>query len=347
MSTPFNEHLNTQLISREEDRITLGIDLQPHHLNRRGVAHGGVVMTLLDSSLGAAVIASMPSDWWCATVSLNVQFVRGAREGMISSVGEVVHRGASVAFARGEALDNQGRVIATAEGTWHLWPRKPGTGTRKRGRVQRAEGGMQRVGKVLAVGRNYADHIHEMGGDPSPEPVLFLKPPEAVVTGPELLLPRDRGAVHHEVELAVLLGADLEAADKTTANAAITGYAVALDLTLRDVQSEAKKSGRPWTEAKGFAGSAPVGAVTAADIIGDPGGREIKLVVDDEVRQCGNTSQMLHDVPTLLSLASHRMPLSAGDLILTGTPAGVGPLKPGQEIVATIEGLEPLRLRTV
>jgi len=344
MATPFNRFLGTRLVAHASGEATMAIDLEPHHLNRRGVAHGGVVTALLDSALGGAVISSIPTEWWCATMSLHVQFVRGPGSGTLTATGTVVQRGTSVAFARGEAYDADGNVVATAEGTWRLWSRKPGREPSLRGRVRLAGGGSRAVGKVVAVGRNYDEHVREMGGRPGADPVLFLKPPEAVIAGPTCVLPRDRGAVHHEIELAILVGSSLEHASEAEAASAVSGYAVALDLTLRDVQSDAKRAGTPWAAAKGFAGSAPVGEIVDAATFGDPENRVLRLEVDGELRQEGNTSQMIRSVPALLALASHTFPLSPGDLLLTGTPAGVGPLTPGQRVEATIEGLPPLRL---
>ena len=103
--------------------------LQPHHLNRRGVAHGGVVSSLLDSALGGAVIRSIPKEWWCATISLSIQFVDGAGSGILTGTGAVTRRGARIAFAQGEARGADGRLVATAQGSWYLWPyRPPGPG---------------------------------------------------------------------------------------------------------------------------------------------------------------------------------------------------------------------------
>lgn len=343
---PFNEFLGMRVLRADEEGVELGIDLEPHHLNRRGVAHGGVVTALLDSALGGAVVSAIPKEWWCATTSLYVQFIGGPGDGTLTATGTVVKRGATVAFARGEAYAANGDVIATAEGTWRLWSGRPGSRASGTGRVRLADGGTRRVGKVVAVGRNFAEHAREMGAEAGPEPVLFLKPAEAVTTGPVCTLPRGRGSVHHEIELAVLLGSSLDDAGEAEAAGAIAGYAVALDLTLRDLQSEAKRAGRPWAAAKGFAGSAPVGEVVSAATFGDPSGRAMRLDVDGETRQRGDTSEMLWGVPALLSLASRTFPLSAGDLVFTGTPAGVGPLLPGQRVEASIDGLPPLRLET-
>ena len=180
---PFNTYLGVHVVRMEGGEAVCTIELGPHHLNGRGVAHGGVISSLLDTALGAAVISAIPKEWWCATTSLTIQYLDGAREGTLTATGRVLRRGGRSAFAGGELVDASGRLLATAQGSWHLWPHKPGaegSGTDPYV-VVRGSGRRVRVGKILAVGRNYADHVAEMGNAPAAPPVLFLAPEEGCV----------------------------------------------------------------------------------------------------------------------------------------------------------------------
>ena len=341
-SPPFNDYLGIQVQRREDGRGVAVLDLAPHHLNRRGVAHGGVVTALLDSALGAAVISAIPKEWWCSTTSLHTQFIGGAAAGRLTATGHLSRRGAKIAFAAGEIRDAADNLIATAQGTWHLWDHRPPrrrVAQTTRGRaVLRGSGEALRVGKIVAVGRNYADHIVEMGAPEGSPPVVFLKPPSALASAPaSLVLPVSAGRVHHEVELVAVIGTEGKSIPRASALDHVLGYAVGLDLTLRDVQSAAKKSGDPWTLSKGFDGSAPISHVAPASEVGQPSRLEISLEVNGERRQHGNTGQMLHGVADLVVHVSEWMTLERGDLLFTGTPAGVGPLQAGDRIVARIE----------
>jgi len=327
---PFNRYLGTEVTRRDPDRAEVVLDLAPHHLNRRGVVHGGVITAMLDSALGAAVIASMPAEWWCATTSLSTQFLEGAREGRLTATGRLLRRGRAVAFAAGEVRDARGRLIATASGSWHLWPYRPG---------------MPRTSKILAVGRNYAAHNVEMGTAPDSPPVFFLKPPSALLRGGgRVVLPRGAGEMHHEVELVAVIGAAGKAIGEEQALDHVLGYAVGLDLTLRDLQTAAKERGEPWTLAKGFDGSAPISEMVPAGEVGDPSGLAIRLDVNGRTRQSGNTSQMLRGVPRLIADLSKWMTLERGDLIFTGTPSGVGPVRDGDLLEARIDRVGTLRV---
>ena len=256
------------------------------------------------------------------------------------ALGRVVRRGRSVAFATGEVHDAGGRLIATASGSWHLWPHKPGQmANRPRSPyvVLRGTGERLRVGKIVAVGLNYGDHIRELGGADT-TPVLFFKPPTALVQdGETVVLPRDAGEVHHEVELVVVIGAPGRAIEPERALDHVLGYAVGIDLTLRDLQREAKKRGDPWDVAKGFDGSAPVSWVQPAAEVGDGSGLAIRLAVNGETRQNDSTSRMLRPVRDIVAIASRYITLETGDLRFTGTPAGVGPVVPGDSLEAEIE----------
>jgi fumarylpyruvate hydrolase len=200
-----------------------------------------------------------------------------------------------------------------------------------------AGGGTRDLTKILAWGRNYADHIREMEADP--EPVVFLKPSTALrLPGEAVRLPRDRGPVHHEIEIAVWLGAGGADLDPAEAGSLVAAYGLGLDLTLREVQERAKQGGKPWTLAKGFDGSLPLSPLVPAASVSDPAGLRFRLEVNGSPRQTGEARRMLVPIPELLASISAWITLEPGDLILTGTPAGVGPLVPGDEARMILEG---------
>ena len=344
---PFNQYLGIRVVRMQDGVAEASIELAPHHTNNRGVAHGGVVSSLLDSAMGAAVISAIPKEWWCATTGLSIQFVAGAHEGALTATGKVVRRGRTIAFVSGEAHGADGRLVATAHGTWHLWPHKPEMEPRRTEAfvVLRGSGERLHVGKILAVGRNYADHNAEMGNARAAPPVLFLKPPSALVhDGGIVRLPAGLGAVHHEVELVVVIGRSGRSIPESAALDHVLGYAVGLDLTLRDLQSEAKKKGEPWDLAKGFDGSAPVSHAVLRESAGDVAALTLTLDVNDERRQEGSTGKMLHGVAALVAYASSWITLERGDLLFTGTPSGVGPLVAGDRVVARLSDLATLRV---
>ena len=342
----FNRFLGTRFAGFDEGEVRMELDLEPHHTNQRGVAHGGVVLSLLDSALGGAVVAAIPKEWWCATTSLTVQFLRGA-EGKLTARGRVRRRASRVAFAEGELLDGDGNIVATAVGTWHLWPAKPGLPGRPAPGAVRVEpdGETVRVGKIVAVGRNYAEHRKEMGAPAAGPPVLFLKPASALFhPGEALELPRERGSVHHEVELVVLIGSEAKELAVEQALDAVRGFAVGLDLTLRDEQSAAKRAGTPWSAAKGFDRSAPVSSFVPREQVGDGSGLNLRLSVNGELRQQASTSEMQRSVAELVHFASRQFTLQPGDLLFTGTPAGVGPVQPGDRLTAEVDRVGSLEL---
>ncbi len=193
------------------------------------------------------------------------------------------------------------------------------------------------VGKILAVGRNYAAHAAEMNAPA--EPVVFLKPPTALVRpGEPVPLPRDRGSVHHELEILVWLSEGGSHLDPAAAARCVGAYGLGLDLTLRDVQAQAKQSGGPWTLAKGFDGSLPVSSLVPASAVPDPSRLTFALTNRGAPLQRGRASDMMRDAPRLISWISTWITWEPGDLLLTGTPEGVGPVSPGDTVVMTLDG---------
>lgn len=196
------------------------------------------------------------------------------------------------------------------------------------------------VSKVVCVGSNYARHIQEMGSATPEEPVLFIKPETALCDLRQpISLPQGLGSVHHEVEMAVLIGSTLRHASEEHVSQAIAGYGIALDLTLRDLQGELKKAGRPWEKAKAFDNACPIsGFIPAAAFEGDPQRATLELRINGEMRQHGSTADMIHPLVPLIAYMSRFFTLRAGDVILTGTPEGVGPLASGDELQLSLNG---------
>ncbi len=198
--------------------------------------------------------------------------------------------------------------------------------------------------KVVCVGKNYAAHIAEMNtGDAPKEPLLFLKPSTSVIgPGDAIRIPAGSTNVHHEAELGVVIGArGARHVSPEQALASVFGYTIGNDVTERDMQ----RGDGQWTRAKGFDSFCPIGPWIETDLAGlgkDPADLAITCTVDGELRQSGRTSQLLFDVPTLISHISQVMTLLPGDVVLTGTPAGVGPIRPGQRVECTIESLGTL-----
>lgn len=195
------------------------------------------------------------------------------------------------------------------------------------------------VSKVVCVGSNYSDHIKEMGSVTPPEPVLFIKPETALcdIRQP-VAIPKGLGSIHHEVELAVLIGTPLKQANEDRVARAIAGYGVALDLTLRDLQAGFKKAGQPWEKAKAFDGSCPISGFIPVAEFGDPQNAELSLSINDELRQQGNTCDMINPILPLIAYMSRFFTLRAGDIILTGTPQGVGPMVSGDMLKISLNG---------
>ncbi len=212
--------------------------------------------------------------------------------------------------------------------------------------VVRGTGVRLEVGKIVAAGQNYADHTKEMGAAPSKAPILFLKPATAIVhEGAPIVFPRAGNLLHHEVELGIVVARDCKDVEARDAGARMLGYVLALDLTLRDLQADAKKKGHPWSVAKGFDCSCPISEVVPLE---DPTvltNMEIGLKVDGEIRQHGSTGDMIWSPAELLSFASGIFTLEKGDVLLTGTPAGVGPLERGNVVEAWLGDALSIRFR--
>ncbi|WP_456421597.1 fumarylacetoacetate hydrolase family protein [Thermococcus sp.] len=197
-----------------------------------------------------------------------------------------------------------------------------------------------RPSKIVALAKNYAEHAKEMESEVPKRPVFFLKPPSSLIgPGEPIILPRMSKRVDHEVELAVIIGKRAKRVPKEKAFDYVLGYTILLDITARDLQREAIEKGLPWSIAKGFDTFAPVGPrvvdrreLSVEDL-------EIGLKVNGEVRQLGRTSQMVFKVPELIEYISSVMTLEPGDIIATGTPAGIGPLRHGDRVEAWIEGI--------
>ena len=199
------------------------------------------------------------------------------------------------------------------------------------------------VRRVYCIGRNYADHAREMGHDPDREdPFFFQKNPNNLWQSSEMAYPPGTQDLHHEVELAMALkdgGRNIPLADAMNC---VWGYAVSLDMTRRDLQGVAKKAGRPWEIGKAAEQSAPIGLLVPADAAGDVEDARIKLSVNGTERQSGTVSQMIWKMPEIISYLSEYFELAAGDVILTGTPAGVGTVGIGDRLIAEVDGLPSL-----
>ncbi|OAA42566.1 2-keto-4-pentenoate hydratase [Metarhizium rileyi] len=203
-----------------------------------------------------------------------------------------------------------------------------------------AQSPLQQAGKVVCIGRNYADHIAELKNMKPKQPFFFLKPPSSIVLPGQGPCLQPRGVkMHYEVELALVIGRmvrDLKADDRQGALEAIRAYAVAIDMTARNVQDEAKRKGLPWDIAKGFDTFLPMSNVIPKTAIADPQDVELFLEVNGETRQRGSTGLMIYQIPRIMSDISKVMALQPGDIVLTGTPAGVGPVAPGDVMRAGV-----------
>ncbi len=201
------------------------------------------------------------------------------------------------------------------------------------------------AGKVVCVGRNYAEHAKELNNPVPDEPLLFIKPSTALVDMRQpIQLRLDHGPVHYETELAILIGQPLTRGQPDQVTAAIAGVGLGLDLTLRERQSQLKQQGHPWELAKAFDGSCPLSPFVPFEAITDIEDCRLQLEVDGELRQNGSSAEMLTPVVALIAYISQHFTLLPGDVVLTGTPAGVGVLQPGMQLTLRLD--QVLELQT-
>lgn len=208
--------------------------------------------------------------------------------------------------------------------------------------------GLFPVRRVYCIGRNYAAHAVEMGHDPDKEPPFFFqKNPNNLDTSGQFPYPPHSSDVHHEAELAVALKSGGKNIAVEDALDHVYGYGVSLDMTRRDLQGQAKKMGRPWEIGKAFEDSAPITALVPVSESGHPDSGTITLTVNGDTRQEGDLNQMIWKVPEMISYLSDYFELAAGDVILTGTPSGVGPVERGDKMIVTVDGLPSLEVMVV
>ena len=212
-----------------------------------------------------------------------------------------------------------------------------------------AGGGLFAVRRIFCVGRNYAEHAREMDGNPEREaPFFFTKPADAVVTGgADTPYPTATSNLHHEMELVAAIGTGGAGIAEAAALSHVWGYAAGIDLTRRDLQDVAKKAARPWDMSKGFDHSAPIGDIAPAARLPDPTRGRIELRVNSAVRQSSDLSQMIWSVAETIAFLSRLVRLAPGDLIFTGTPAGVGAVARGDALEGMVEGVGTVRTRIV
>jgi len=209
-------------------------------------------------------------------------------------------------------------------------------------------GGLFPVRRLYCIGRNYADHAIEMGHDPSREaPFFFQKNPDSIDLSGEFPYPPETGDVHFEIELVVALGRGGRDIPEAEALDHVWGYGVGLDMTRRDLQGAAKKAGRPWEIGKAFDRAAPMSPLVPTARSGHPASGRIALAVNGETRQDGDLDQMIWKVPEMIAYLSRYFELTAGDLIMTGTPAGVGAAARGDVLSGSVEGVGKIDVRVV
>ncbi len=208
---------------------------------------------------------------------------------------------------------------------------------------------IQRPTKILCLGRNYAAHAAEFGGDVPEEPMFFAKLPSALLASEgSIRLPANIGRVDHEIELAVIIGQQASHVKKSKAMQMVAGYSIANDISARALQKKAKEKGHPWTLCKGMDTFLPMGPyVIPADAVVEPHNLDMELTVNNETKQKSTTANMVFKIPELIAYITQYITLYPGDIICTGTPEGVSPLNPGDIVQAKIDGLGVLRNRVV
>ncbi len=204
------------------------------------------------------------------------------------------------------------------------------------------------VGKMICVGRNYAEHAKELGNEVPDKPVVFIKPSSAIIySGEKIIHPRFSNNLHHEVELVLLIGKTIKDADAKSSEEAITGYGLGLDMTLRDLQNEAKSKGDPWTVAKCFDTSAVLSDFILKENYSLTLNEEILLEVNNKIRQKEKLNMMLFKPVQIVEYISSLMTIEEGDLIFSGTPAGVGKVVPGDKLHASLESIAELNCEVI
>lgn len=197
--------------------------------------------------------------------------------------------------------------------------------------------------KIICVGRNYVLHAKELRNDVPTEPIFFLKPPSSTIrNGQSIVLPREVGRVDFEAELGVVMADRAARIPQGEAFDHVLGYVVCNDVTARELQDRAKRSGQPWSVCKGYDTFFPMSEMKPAEEVADPGGLGIELRLNGEQRQKGNTREMIFPIERLISDISQVMTLERGDIIATGTPSGVGQMRPGDKVVISIESVGTL-----
>ncbi len=204
------------------------------------------------------------------------------------------------------------------------------------------------IRRIYCIGRNYADHAIEMGHDPDREPPFFFqKNPDNVDVSGDFIYPPHTSDVHHEIEMIVALKSGGRNISLDDALSHVYGYGVGLDMTRRDLQGQMKKMGRPWEIGKAFEHSAPMGPLVPAEKIGHPDAGRVELKVNGDTRQTGDLNQMIWKVPEMINYLSEYYELAAGDLIMSGTPAGVAAVTKGDVMVGTVEGVGEISITVV
>jgi 5-carboxymethyl-2-hydroxymuconate isomerase len=201
------------------------------------------------------------------------------------------------------------------------------------------------LGKIVCLARNYAEHARELGNETPAAPVLFMKPASSVIgDGGTVRIPAYSQECHYEVELAVLIGRECRSVSAEQAMQFVAGYGTAIDMTLRDVQNNLKAKGLPWEIAKGFDSACPLSDFVPASAVADPHNLRLRLAVNGEQRQDGCSADMINRIPQIIAHISAIFTLEPGDVILTGTPAGVGRVVAGDVMEAGIEGVASLKI---
>ncbi len=201
------------------------------------------------------------------------------------------------------------------------------------------------IGKIICLARTYRKHAEEMHSNITENPLLFLKPSSSVIfNGESIIVPRMSKYLHHEVELGVVIGKKCKNVLQKDALEYVLGYLLALDITARDIQSEAKKNGWPWTIAKGFDTFAPISNLVYKKEIKDPNNLDISLKINKEIKQSSNTKYMIYSIERIIEFISEIMTLEKGDLILTGTPEGIGEISEGDILEASLGDLCSLKV---